>query len=750
MRIILAIALALPAVAQTTSPAISAIVTASGFGGYLGTAAPGSYVEIYGTNLAGTSRAWATSDFTGIAAPTSLDGVTVAVNNTPAFINYISPGQINIEIPDTIAVGNASVVVTFQGQSSNAATLTINAQHPGLLAPAAFKIDGTQYVTALHASGTFVGNSNIANTTSTPAVAGETLVFYGTGFGAITNNQVAGKIASGQTSLASTFAMTIGGTNATVQYAGLAPGLVGVYQFNVVVPANLPTGDLPVQFTLNGVLNPLQNLFLAVRTTPVSSTFTLTSSVGASGGVLPADYTCDGTGSTLPLSWSNAPAGTKEFAVMMTTLPGDGTTKWNWVLYNLRPALTSIAKDAFLVGTVGVGSDGPGTVYNPPCSQGPGAKVYTYTVYALSDSPTFSVPSNQVSGQRLTDAISSISLASASLSLSATRATNPTGSTAACAQIISSTRASKSGTATVTCDSSYAYISSNGITTQPMMNGITSTNLQVPVPTNFNGANAWKIPLKPAIAASPTSVVDGPLGVAINGVPIFNPCTQGGCTATGGDTKVLGQLDTCNGHAGRAEDYHYHAAPTCMMADQPPNYWDTHPLGWALDGFAIFGYRDADGTTAARDSICGGNTKTVPNAPAGYSYHVTDASPYMTACLIGTPSPDLAGQGAKYKPIRQPPVTPFVNSAMTLTTDATDGYQVLQFTSAITFRTTETGTDSYTNAPGTYKIRYKLVTGADLTALLALRQNANASACWNFQFINNSGTNTQPSVSYCK
>ena len=174
-----------------------------------------------------------------------------------------------------------------------------------------------------------------------------------------------GKIASGQTSLASTFAMTIGGTNATVQYAGLAPGLVGVYQFNVVVPANLPTGDLPVQFTLNGVLNPLQNLFLAVRTTPVSSTFTLTSSVGASGGVLPADYTCDGTGSTLPLSWSNAPAGTKEFAVMMTTLPGDGTTKWNWVLYNLRPTLTSIAKDAFLVGTVGVGSDGLGSaVFN--------------------------------------------------------------------------------------------------------------------------------------------------------------------------------------------------------------------------------------------------------------------------------------------------------------------------------------------------------------------------------------------------
>ena len=401
-----------------------------------------------------------------------------------------------------------------------------------------------------------------------------------------------------------------------------------------------------------------------------------------------------------------------------------------------------------MVGTTGVGSDGPGTVYNPPCSQGPGAKIYTYTVYALSTAPTFSVPASQVTGQLVQEAISSITLASASLNLIYNR-TAQTGSSANCTLISGSTRASRSGTATVTCDANFAYVSSIGIPTAPMMNGITSTNLQIPVPQNFQGANAWKIPLQPAIAATPTGVVDGPIGVAINGVPIFNPCTQGGCTS-GGDTKALGQLDSCNGHAGRADDYHYHAAPTCMMADQPANYWDTHPLGWALDGFAIFGYRDTDGTTAARDNICGGNTKTVPNAPAGYSYHVTDVSPYVLSCLIGTPSPDLANQGRKYKPLRQPPVTPFNVSGMTLTTDAVDGYQVLQFTSAIPFRSTETGTDSYSNSAGTYKIRYKQITGDDLTALLAQRQNASATSCWNFQFIDSRGSTTQPSISYCK
>ena len=83
--------------------------------------------------------------------------------------------------------------------------------------------------------------------------------------------------------------------------------------------------------------------------------------------------------------------------------------------------------------------------------------------------------------------------------------------------------------------------------------------------------------------------MDGPIGVAVNGVPIFNPCKQGGCNNTpgGNDTKVLGELDLCNGHAGRADDYHYHAAPVCMMSDQPTAYWDSHPLGWALDGYEI-------------------------------------------------------------------------------------------------------------------------------------------------------------------
>jgi phosphatidylethanolamine-binding protein (PEBP) family uncharacterized protein len=488
-------------------------------------------------------------------------------------------------------------------------------------------------------------------------------------------------------------------------------------------------------------------VFCAAAGTASSGSMTLASTAAAAGGTLPADYTCDGTGSTLPLSWSNAPSGTTEFALLMTTLPGDGTVKYNWVLHGIPAVRAGLAKDAYGVGAAGIASDGPFIGYQPPCSEGPGAKVYTWTLYALSAAPVLPAAANQVTGAVLADAIAGITLDSASLSLSYAR-TTPTGSSAGCLYVRNSTAASTTGLASVSCDAHYAYVGSNGIASHAMMNGITATNLQVPVAQNFLGARGWKIPLNPAIAPATTTAVDGPIGIAINGVPIFNPCKQGGCQ--NGDTKVLGELDVCNGHAGRADDYHYHAAPTCMMAGKPASYWDTHPLGWALDGFAIFGYNNPDGTVAARDGICGGNTVAVQNAPSGYSYHVTDASPYVLACFAGTPSPDLAGQGAKYSPMRQPPVTPFPVSEMTLSTDPADGYQVLQFTSARSFTTTETGSDSYNNAPGTYRIRYKAVTGTALEALLAQNQNANKSACWNFQFVTGTGATAQPTITYCR
>ena len=442
-------------------------------------------------------------------------------------------------------------------------------------------------------------------------------------------------------------------------------------------------------------------------------------SSGASNGTLPTTYTCDGGSQSPPLAWSGAPSGTTGYAMIMTTIPSPGTVKYNWILYNIPATATSIAAGATGVGTAGFADDGGGLAYAPPCSQGPGLKSYIFTVYALSGTPNLAgLSATQVTGAVLTAALAPVTLGSATLTLGVTR----TQAMINCASIRTSLGSyAATNSLSVTCDSTYGYLSTYGIQSKhAMMNGITATNQQVPIPQNFTGTNAWKIPLVPTVASTKSAAVDGPIGIAVNGVPIFNPCKQGGCSGPGGgDTKVVGELDLCNGHAGRADDYHYHAAPVCMMADQGTAYWDTHPLGWALDGYAIFGYRNPDGTTATRDSQCGGNTATHPNAPSGYAYHVTDVSPYVLSCFYGEPSPDLAGQGAKYSPIR-PPGTPMPSSNMTL--DATSASLAIGGTT----------TQAWQNAGHSYAVRY----------------TRTSSTCWTFVFLTD-GAQTS-TANYCR
>jgi phosphatidylethanolamine-binding protein (PEBP) family uncharacterized protein len=152
-----------------------------------------------------------------------------------------------------------------------------------------------------------------------------------------------------------------------------------------------------------------------------TNAFTLTSDAGPDGGTMSAAYTCDGAGVTPGLSWSGAPAGTQEYALMMTTLPGDGTTLWNWVLYDIPGTTTSLVENSTGVGTLGSGSHGTVTRYDPPCSHGPGSKTYTYTLYALSGSPSLPADPDQVTGPVLTSAIAPITMGTASLNLSYTR-----------------------------------------------------------------------------------------------------------------------------------------------------------------------------------------------------------------------------------------------------------------------------------------------------------------------------------------
>lgn len=246
------------------------IVTAGSFGGFPW-AAPASYIEIFGSYLATDSRGWASSDFSNGNAPTSLSGVSVTVNGRAAYVYFVSPTQIDVQIPGiTPSGGQVPVVVTFQGQSSAPAMLTVKQYGAGLLAPPAFKVKDKQYVAAVHSStGAFVSNGTIPGVAAAPAAPGETLLFYGIGFGAVTpsSTAIAGQIVRVNSTITTPLKFSVGDTQAEVGYAGLVTGLVGFYQFNVKVPADAPNGDLPLQVTLGSQDLP-QTLWLPVQSTP--------------------------------------------------------------------------------------------------------------------------------------------------------------------------------------------------------------------------------------------------------------------------------------------------------------------------------------------------------------------------------------------------------------------------------------------------------------------------------------------------
>jgi uncharacterized protein (TIGR03437 family) len=106
----------------------------------------------------------------------------------------------------------------------------------------------------------------IAGVASRPAKAGDTITLYGVGFGAVTPNIPAGQIVQASNALTQPFVLKFGvaSTQAKVAYAGLAPGLVGLYQFNVIVPPSSGTGAVPLSFTLGGVSG-TQQLFISLQ-----------------------------------------------------------------------------------------------------------------------------------------------------------------------------------------------------------------------------------------------------------------------------------------------------------------------------------------------------------------------------------------------------------------------------------------------------------------------------------------------------
>lgn len=245
----------LTAAPAVTLPVISAVVNGATFAAGI---EAGSWVTIQGTNLTAgtTSRTWASSDFEN-GTPTQLDNVSVSIGGKAAFVYYISPTQINVQAPD-ISAGDVAVTVTNANGTSNPVTVTAADFAPGF-----FQVG--QYAIATHQDGTLVAPGSVIPG-ATPAVRGETVILWGTGFGPVSPGVPAGQTSTQALGNVLAYAsvppnITIGGVTATTVGAALNPGALGLYQIAVTVPNGAQSGDQPIQASAAGTTSPAKVLF---------------------------------------------------------------------------------------------------------------------------------------------------------------------------------------------------------------------------------------------------------------------------------------------------------------------------------------------------------------------------------------------------------------------------------------------------------------------------------------------------------
>ena len=243
-------------------PTITAggVINAAGAGSAI---APGTWVSLFGTALSATTRPWRDTDIQNGRLPTSLDGVSVTINGKSAPVSFISPGQVNVLAADDTATGLVPVQVKNATGASDSVLVLLQTA-----APQFFQFVGNPYALGTHADNSLLAGPRLVQQgfPGTPAKVGETIVLYGTGFGATQPVISATALVPAPLPLAhpEDLQIRIGGLVAAIAYAGLiSPGL---YQFNVVVP-QVAAGDQLVVAELRGLLTQ-PGLLLTIQNQP--------------------------------------------------------------------------------------------------------------------------------------------------------------------------------------------------------------------------------------------------------------------------------------------------------------------------------------------------------------------------------------------------------------------------------------------------------------------------------------------------
>lgn len=223
-----------------TVPAISPAGILNGVGQTPSTAvAPGSIISIFGQNLA-------PSVVVGPGSPLSqiLGGVTVTVNDSILPLMFVSPQQINAQLPSNLQAGDYTLSVQNAGEPPITGTFTIARNAPGLFFQT---INSVNYAMALHPDGSMV-------TTASPAAAGETISLLGTGFGPYQQAVLDGFVPPNPApAVTDAVTLSVGGVN-PAPTSTAAPGFVGVVMTKFEVPSGLASGtSVPVLVTINGV-----------------------------------------------------------------------------------------------------------------------------------------------------------------------------------------------------------------------------------------------------------------------------------------------------------------------------------------------------------------------------------------------------------------------------------------------------------------------------------------------------------------
>ncbi|MGA3237357.1 MAG: IPT/TIG domain-containing protein [Bryobacteraceae bacterium] len=214
---------------------------------------PGEWVSIYGSNLASSSVSW-NGNF-----PTSLGGSSVTVDGKAAYLSYVSPAQINLQVPNDTTTGPVPVVVT---NSSGSATSTVT------LAPFAPSLPllDSKHVAAIifrsNGSGAYGGGAyDIVGPTGTSlgyptvaAKAGDSVALFALGLGPTNPSVSAGQPFSSSAPTTNPVTLLVNGVSVTLAFAGLSGA--GLYQLNFTVPAGLGSGDTPLWVFVGGMLTP--------------------------------------------------------------------------------------------------------------------------------------------------------------------------------------------------------------------------------------------------------------------------------------------------------------------------------------------------------------------------------------------------------------------------------------------------------------------------------------------------------------